>query len=55
VLVFRVMSEESGVTGHGEFTVVVDPIDGSTNCESRYSFYSTSLALMAATNSLRHW
>ena len=43
---FRVMSEESGMTGHGEFTVVVDPIDGSTNCDRGIPFYSTSLAMM---------
>ena len=43
---FRIMSEESGVSGHGEFTVVVDPIDGSTNCDRGIPFYSTSLAVM---------
>ncbi len=43
---FRVMSEESGVTGDGAFTVVVDPIDGSTNCDRGIPFYSTSLAVV---------
>jgi myo-inositol-1(or 4)-monophosphatase len=43
---YRVMSEESGVTGSGAFTVVVDPIDGSTNCDRGVPFYSTSLAVM---------
>jgi myo-inositol-1(or 4)-monophosphatase len=43
---FRVMSEESSVTGDGEFTVVVDPIDGSTNCDRGIPFYSTSLAVV---------
>lgn len=43
---FRVMSEESGVTGDGEFTVVVDPIDGSTNCDRGIPFFSTSLAVI---------
>ncbi len=43
---FRVVSEESGVTGDGEFTVVVDPVDGSTNCDRGVPFYSTSLALV---------
>ncbi len=43
---FRVMSEESGVTGDGEFTVVIDPIDGSTNCDRGIPFYSTSLAVV---------
>ncbi len=43
---FRVVSEESGVTGDGEFTVVIDPIDGSTNCDRGIPFYSTSLAVL---------
>jgi myo-inositol-1(or 4)-monophosphatase len=43
---YRVMSEESGVTGSGAFTVVVDPIDGSTNCDRGVPFYSTSLAVV---------
>ena len=43
---FRVVSEESGVSGEGEFTVVVDPIDGSTNCDRGVPFYATSLAVV---------
>ncbi|HEY1223121.1 MAG TPA: inositol monophosphatase [Acidimicrobiales bacterium] len=43
---FRIVSEESGVTGRGEFTVVVDPIDGSTNCDRGVPFYATSLAVL---------
>jgi myo-inositol-1(or 4)-monophosphatase len=43
---FRVVSEESGVTGDGQYTVVVDPIDGSTNCDHGVPFYATSLAVM---------
>ena len=43
---FQVVSEESGTTGSGEFTVVVDPIDGSTNCDHGIPFYATSLAVM---------
>ena len=43
---YRVMSEESGVIGEGAFTVVVDPIDGSTNCDRGIPFYSTSLAVV---------
>jgi myo-inositol-1(or 4)-monophosphatase len=45
---YRVMSEESGVTGKGKFTVVVDPIDGSTNCDRGVPFFATSLAVMHA-------
>jgi fructose-1,6-bisphosphatase/inositol monophosphatase family enzyme len=43
---FRVVSEESGVTGEGEYTVVLDPIDGSTNCDHGIPFYATSLAIL---------
>lgn len=43
---FRMVSEESGVTGDGEYTVVIDPVDGSTNCDRGVPFYSTSLALL---------
>ena len=42
----RVVSEESGTTGSGELTVVVDPIDGSTNCDHGIPFYATSLAVL---------
>lgn len=40
----RVVSEESGVTGEGDVTIVIDPIDGSTNCDRGIPFYSISLA-----------
>lgn len=43
---FRVVSEESGESGSGEFTVVVDPIDGSTNCDHGVPFFATSLAVL---------
>ena len=44
---FRIVSEESGVRGGGgDLTVVVDPIDGSTNCDRGIPFYSTSLAVL---------
>jgi myo-inositol-1(or 4)-monophosphatase len=46
---FRVVSEESGVSGSGEYTVVVDPIDGSTNCDHGVPFYATSLAVLRDT------
>ena len=43
---FRVVSEESGVNGSGDDTVIVDPIDGSTNCDHGIPFFATSLAVM---------
>jgi myo-inositol-1(or 4)-monophosphatase len=42
----RVVSEESGVSGEGEYTVVLDPIDGSTNCDHGVPFFATSLAVL---------
>lgn len=41
-----VVSEESGKSGSGPYTVVVDPIDGSTNCDRGIPFYATSLAVL---------
>ena len=43
---FRVVSEESGETGSGDLTVVVDPIDGSTNCDRGIPYFATSLAVV---------
>jgi myo-inositol-1(or 4)-monophosphatase len=43
---FQVVSEESGVSGSGEYTVVIDPIDGSTNCDHGIPFFATSLAVL---------
>lgn len=40
---FRVLSEESGLVGEGDVTVVVDPVDGSTNGSRRIPWYATSL------------
>lgn len=40
---FAVLSEESALTGEGPVTVVVDPIDGSTNAERGLPWFATSL------------
>jgi myo-inositol-1(or 4)-monophosphatase len=39
----RVLSEESGLSGSGPVTVVVDPIDGSTNASLGLPWYAASL------------
>lgn len=39
----RTLTEESGVSGVGAITVVVDPIDGSTNAAMGLPWYATSL------------
>ena len=38
-----VLSEESGLVGEGAVTVVVDPVDGSTNASRGVPWYATSL------------
>jgi fructose-1,6-bisphosphatase/inositol monophosphatase family enzyme len=39
----RVLTEESGISGQGDITIVVDPIDGSTNASRGLPWYATSL------------
>lgn len=43
-----IVSEESGRSGaeHSPITVVLDPIDGSTNCAHGLSYYATSIAAL---------
>jgi fructose-1,6-bisphosphatase/inositol monophosphatase family enzyme len=41
-----VFSEESGARGDGEILVVLDPVDGSTNCDRGIPFFSISLCAM---------
>ncbi len=44
----RVLTEESGVSGEGDITVVVDPVDGSTNASRGLPWYATSLCAVDA-------
>lgn len=39
----RVLTEESGIVGEGDITVVVDPVDGSTNAEMGLPWFASSL------------
>jgi myo-inositol-1(or 4)-monophosphatase len=41
----RIVSEEAGVQGDGRYTVVVDPIDGSQNCERGIPYFALSVAI----------
>ncbi len=41
----RIHSEESGVVGAGERTIILDPIDGSDNLLSSFPYYGASIAL----------
>ncbi len=40
---FAVLSEESGLVGEGKVTIVVDPVDGSTNGSRALPWYASSL------------
>lgn len=44
----RVITEESGIVGDGAITVVVDPIDGSTNASRGLPWFATSLCAVDA-------
>ena len=43
-----VVSEESGISGvdGAEITVVLDPVDGSTNCSRQIAYWATSICAM---------
>ena len=41
----QIISEESGHIGEGEYTIVLDPIDGSDNFKSHFAYYASSIAL----------
>jgi myo-inositol-1(or 4)-monophosphatase len=49
-----IVSEESGWSGAetSDVTVVLDPIDGSTNCAHGLSYYATSIAALDANGAL---
>lgn len=41
----KIISEESGEIGSGDFCVVLDPIDGSSNLAANFPYYGTSVCL----------
>ncbi|MGC9112117.1 inositol monophosphatase family protein [Acidilobus sp.] len=45
-LSFRMVSEESGVMGSGDYTFIVDPLDGSLNYENCIPWCSVSIAVI---------
>ncbi len=49
-----VVSEESGASGKAgaEVTVVLDPVDGSTNCSRRIGYWATSICALDSTGPL---
>jgi myo-inositol-1(or 4)-monophosphatase len=42
----RIVSEESGESGRGEYEIVLDPIDGSDNLLSRFPYFGSSIAFL---------
>jgi len=42
----RIESEESGAIGSGKYTIIIDPIDGSSNLMSSFPYYGTSVAMI---------
>lgn len=50
----RVVSEESGVSGPPDaaLTVVLDPVDGSTNCARGIAYWATSMCVLDAAGPL---
>ena len=45
----RIVSEEIGIRGEGEVTVLVDPIDGSQNAERAIPYFALSVAVAEGT------
>ncbi len=41
----KIDSEESGIIGSGEYTIYIDPIDGSANYCANFPYFGTSVAL----------
>lgn len=41
----QIYSEEGGLIGEGNDTIIIDPIDGSDNLKSNFPYYGASIAL----------
>lgn len=44
----KIESEESGTIGEGDVTIIIDPIDGSSNALSHFPYFGTSIARINA-------
>ncbi len=44
------VTEESGLVGEGDLTIILDPLDGTLNALAGIPFYSVSLAFWGETN-----
>jgi myo-inositol-1(or 4)-monophosphatase len=47
---YQLVTEETGIVGEGETTVILDPIDGTTNALLGIPFYAVSLAFWGKTS-----
>jgi myo-inositol-1(or 4)-monophosphatase len=41
----KIDSEEAGAVGEGDYTIIIDPIDGSSNAKSYFPYFGSSVAL----------
>ena len=41
----RIDSEECGLSGEGEYKIILDPLDGSDNFKSQFPYFGSSVAL----------
>ncbi len=41
----KIDSEECGKVGEGDYTIVIDPLDGSSNAKSYFPYFGSSVAL----------
>lgn len=48
----RIISEEIGFVGSGEYDIIIDPIDGSKNFLSNFPYYGASIALKKGSQTL---
>ena len=49
----KIESEESGIVGDGEYTIIIDPLDGSSNAFSNFPYYGSSVALLDKDGNLK--
>jgi myo-inositol-1(or 4)-monophosphatase len=49
----KIESEEAGEVGEGEYTIVIDPLDGSSNAFSNFPYYGSSVALIDKNGKLK--
>jgi len=48
----KIESEEAGIVGDGEYTIIIDPLDGSSNAYSNFPYYGSSVAFVSASGTI---